>query len=519
MSASAKKILAAVAGLLGIAALVAYFVFIPQQEKKYEGAIAAFIDALPGDLTAESIRVDFLRNAAEIRGLRGNTAYIADSEMHVDIASVRLSGLNFGLEHKAGVNALADSLSAANGSIQTTMKMEGLDSPITQNIKFNSFEIQAIKGDFSAARREILSEETSLERKLDIAASFSAGPVRIRDYTTSTDMGAGLGSIETSMDSFEAKQYSLLSTQKAVLENMRISAMNMEFLALARLSLASFSMPNILLPLAENMENENVEVLGKAILGKIAQSPIVLRGLVLEGLRFQPMLPEAVNMKRWSMDVEASDKKLAVRQKVEGFVLPPSLYGPLSPETAQFSAFYKKALDIDLRLDAELTQKSGGGAEVALKDLFIQDKNLASAQIRADLLDATPMDSVYGLFDSGALALKKGELVLEDKALLENLLQAEITARGKGQRPEEQSSELIAMLREKSAQSLLEEAATESDAAKALAEGLARLIKEPGRLRIACNPAAPFALSLLDPSALEGLGATVEFSPAKEGEK
>ena len=510
MSASAKKITAVVVALLAAVALGGYFVFIPQQEKKYEQEIAAFIEALPGDLAADAIKVNFLKNSAEIHGLRGATKYIMDSDLQVDIASMTLTGLNFSLGKKPGIEALADSFICSDASANVTTKVEGLAQSMTQNLVFKNFELHNLKGDASAVND--LLGDAPLARKLDIAATFSAGPVRIDGYvnTTNTDFGP----IVISLDSGGAEESSLLTAKNVTWEKMRFSAMNTEFIVIDRMALASMKMPNFLAPMLEASENKDPDAMGQAILSKISDSPIEMRGLVMEGFRLQFMTPEAVTIKKLEMDLEASASRLTVKKNVEGFVLPPSMYGHMSVEAAQFSAYYQKPLDIDMRIDLEMTQKNGTPTEVFVNDLFVQDKNLASAQIKAEALDGSPMSSVYGVFTGNdALSMKKGELVLEDKAFLETYFQAEIAAHA-GEQPQGGARSSVADVREKAAQRILGSSSAGNATLAALAEGVAKFLKTPGKLSIACNPATPLVFDTLTPATLDSLGATVEFTPA-----
>lgn len=513
MSTSAKKIVVAVVILLVIAALGGYFMFIPRQEKKYEQAIAAFIADLPGNLAADSIKVHFLGNSAEIRGLRGATKSFEGSDMTVDVATITLTGLNLDLlsGNAAGIVYLADSLILSDGSLNIAMNAGGPDRPIQQNTSFSQWELHNLRGDFAGAVAEFVGD-ASLERKLDIAATFSAGPTSLKNYV-STITEPALGPLTVSMDSWEAQETSLLSCKDAVWKNMRVTlaALNAEIMSLERISLASMNLPNFLAPLFAALDNDNSDALGAILLGKISKDPIEMRGLVMENFRFQVMSPESVSIRRLSMDLDASTTRLAIKKTVEGLVLPAFVYGSMGIEAAQFSAFYGKPLDLDLRLDVEVTQKSGSLTEVLIRDLSLQDNNLASLQIKADIIHTGKADHLYAVFDDkGDAALQKGELVLVDKNLVGTFLEAELQASAPGGEEEDQPS--VAELRETTAQSFIDMYTAQGGFHAVIGEGLGKLIRAPGRLTIRFAPESPVSLS--DPLP-EALGATVEYTPAE----
>jgi len=509
MSTSSKKILLAVVALLIAGALGCYFFFIPGQEKKYEQNIAAFIKELPGDLAADAIKVNFLGNSAEIRGLRGTTQYLGN-DISVDLASLTLTGLNFNLGKETGVNKLADSLIIADASVKQSTTVPGLPQPITQDFTFKNFELHNVRGDFNAVAD--LLGDASLERKMDIAATFSAGPVRLKDYVQTTN--TALGAIIMRLASLEAQESSLLTAKNTVWEKMSLTAFNAEVMGIDRMTQASMKMPNILAPLIEFMDmRREFDSMSAIFLEKIRQEPIEMRGLVIEGFRFQFMTPEPITIGRLSMDLEASADRLAFKKDIQGLILPPSIYGPMSLEAALFSDFYAKSLDIDLNMDVVLTHKSGAPVEIMINNAFIRDKNLASAQLRANILHTGDMQHVYGVFDSdGDIVLKSAELVLEDKNLVGAFLEAEFKTPQDRENGEDQVS--VADLREQVAQSIAILYAGEGEDQTALREGLIKLIKAPGRLTITSAPEAPVNLATPEDDILNALRLKVEYTPA-----
>jgi len=511
MALSGKKILGFGSILLVIAVLLAgYFIYLPKQQKLLEDDIALFIDSLPGDLAADSIKVNVLGNSAEIHGLRGTTKYMFDSEMVVDVGSITLKGVNLNLGKEKGVSKVADALSLADAAMKVTYKVEGLPQPMTQDITLKSVTMENIHGDCSNFGE--LFGDAPLQRKLDIGASFSAGPVKMKNYVVSSL--TAMGPVTISIESCEVKESSLLAVKDAVWENIRGTAMNTEIVGLDRMTLESMHLPDFFASFVEAMEKQDFDAMGAAILEKIEQDPLILKGLVLEGYRVQLMAMEPVAIKKLALDLEASAKKFVFQNTLEQFTVPQSIYGISSIEAAQFSAFYNKPLVFDLRLNAELTQNDGAPAEIRIKDFALQEQNLASLQASGDVINSDAIKHVFALFDSdGPAALKNAKMVLEDKALVETLFQSELKAQA-GATDANPLPSTDAM-REQAAQNLLAAAGPANPEQAALLEGLVKLLRAPGKLVITMSPETPVELSARGGLKEGAWGTTVEYTPAQ----
>ena len=511
MTSSGKKILCYGSILLVIAVLLAgYFIYLPKQQKQLEDNIASFIDSLPGDLAADSIKVNILKNSAEIHGLRGTTKYMFDGEMVVNVGSITLKGLNLDLGKEKGVSNVADALFLADAAMKVTYKIEGLPQPMTQDITLKSVSMENIRGDCSAFGE--LFGDAPLQRKLDIWATFSAGPVQLKNYVVSSL--TGMGPVTISIESCAVKESGMLAAKDAVWENISGTAMNTEFVKLDRMTLESIQLPDFFASFFEAMESQDAAAMGAAILEKIDKDPLIMKGLVLEGYRVQLMAMEPVVIKKLTMDLEASTKKFVFKNTVEQFTVPQSIYGISSIEAAQFSAFYNKPLVFDLRLDAELTQNDGVPAEIRIKDFALQDQNLASLQASGDVINSGEIKHVFALFDSdGPAALKNAKITLEDKALVETLFQSELKALA-GMADASQIPSTDAM-REQAVQQLLASMEAANPEQAMVLEGLVKLLRAPGKLVITVNPETPVELSARGGLKEGALGATVEYTPAQ----
>lgn len=499
MSATSKKVVFTVVAVLIALAVGGYFIFIPQQEKKIEQRIHEFIASLPGEIQADAVKVHFLRNSAEITGLRGTTSYFQQGELKLDISSLSLSGLNFSLGEKPGKGKVADTIHADKSSFIINLPPQGFSQPMKQEVSFSSMDLKGVSGDCSGFPE--LFGGASLKRQIEVASSFEVKSFALKDYVTSSDVG--IGPMIVSIAFYQTEDVTLLSSRNTLVENMSFTALNTEILAINKMTLGLIKMPDFLAPLITALENEDLDAMGDAVLAGINKSPIEMRGWVFEGMRLNVMMPEAVTVDRVEMDLEAGGDRLLLKKSVNGLVLPPFVYSSISLEAAQFASFYDQPLRLDMRMDVELKKAGEGLAELRLKDLFIEDVNLGSARVRADLQGQT--DQVYSLMDDKNIALKWGELLLEDKGLVGKVLEAEIAAQGTGGS--------VAEARNQAAQVILQ-TAHEGEAGTALATAVAELVKNPGRLLITFAPASPVRLIDSNPQALEALGVSAQFTPA-----
>jgi hypothetical protein len=482
-----------VMGLLTVAAMSGYLLFIPKQENKLEQQIAAFIESLPGNLTADTITVSALGKSAKIYGLRGTTHYFG-SDVNVDIASLALNGVNF--TPGKGVTKIADSLIISGISITETANP---DQPqdVAQDIAIKSLELHNVWGDLNTAAD--LVGDAPLARKIEIAAAFSAGPMRMQGYAVT--MHTMLGPIILSLDSSEAQGASLLTGKNTVSKNLRLTAFDTDIIRLDRMSAASVKIPNILAPLLEFMEMDlDFDTMHALVLEKLRQEPVEMRGVVMEGFRLQLMAPEPITINKLSMDLDAAADRLAFKKEIQGLTLPPAIYGSMSLEARLFSKFYAKPLDLDLRKDVTLAYRSGAPVAITINDLLIRDKNLASAQLKAELLytgDAQHVHSVFGS-DPDDFALKNATLTLTDKALVATFLEAEFAGE-------------VADMREKVAQTIVALSGFGGESFVLMAEGLAKLIRTPGTLTITGTPELPVNLGNPRDVIVKALKLTVDY--------
>jgi len=502
-----KTILGTFAGLVLVAALAGYFILVPHLEKQYADQVAVAIDALPGELTADSIKAELLGGKVTILGLNGPTTYIDGSEVHVDVERITLSGLNYSALKEPGVARVADGIEAVDGTIQVQTGVEGMEQALSQNITFEKIALNDLTGDVLALS-ELMRSDASRTQIIDCLAGFSIGHAQASGYSNEAD--SIVGPMTMSMESFNARNMSLLSTGESAWTDIRITVVGTEFLSIGRMGLANCSVPNFFAPLFEAQENGTEEDLGEEIIALMEKTPFVFNGLTLEDISFKFMRPEALTVSKIFTDVYVAADRFSVKKRVEKLSVPVDLYRNLSLEAAQFAEYYAKPLLLDGSLVLDVTQKDGKG-DILLKECTVSDPALAFLSLTLDM--PYESESVDRLFAEGAdVLLRKGAIVLEDKGFLANLFAGEFEAI-KAFGLEEEGLNSAEVMRAYAVQLLRSEAEkVDNDFRKSGLEGLAQLVEAPGRLSISVSPDQPVRMDIETDA---NLNAKVEYEAAQ----
>lgn len=503
-----KTILGTLAGLVLVAALAGYFIFVPHFEQQYADQVAQGIDGLPGELKAESIRVQLLAGTVEILGLKGPTTYIDGSDMFVDVERIAISDLRFSAFAKPGATKVADSVEVVNGTVMVRSLVEGLEEGVTQNITFSRVQLDDVRGDVHAL---LLLRESRApgSQIMGCLTGFSIGHARCEGYSNVTS--SVFGPMSITVERFSSKNVSLLSTGEGSWENVRFSAFGSELLDIGRVGLEHCAVPNFYVLLFEALETGSEEDLGAKLFALMEKDPFVFEGLTLEDSSFVFLQPEPLTAKKIRIDAHIAADGLRLRKKAERLSVPTGMYRNLSLEAAQFADYYGKPLLLDGSLDLDITHKDGKG-DIHLKEYTLSDPALVFVSLALDL--PYQSDGLDALLDQGAdLYLRKGSAVLEDKGFLANLFAGEFEAikafgmEGEGMNsPEELRGQVALAVRGQ-----VEE--TDNADLKRVLEGLVRLLEAPGKLTVTLNPDQPVLLDL-ESDSLPPLHATVEYNAA-----
>ncbi len=502
--------------LLLLAAAGGYFIGVPMIEKQQQEAIANWIADFPGELKAESIKTDFLKNSFTITGLKGKTVYLDGSDMYLEIASLSGTGINYKAGYASGRVRLLDSLVLSEINARFTMPLLG-EQPSEasaepfgeQTVVIKELRLKGISGmaeKFIASRQvaeDAAARIANLKRNLDIATSFHVDSMSGTDYVVSAT--SGMGPVSVRVGSLAYADFSLLNCGPSSFENFSIHALNSEMIVLKKGSAQKISMPNIFKQVIDLAENPQANA-DEALLELFAKESFVMKGMVMEDFTFKITPTSApLTISKIGLDLEFGTGKLFVKKTTSGVTIPVDLYRLGSMEMAFFAEKYKKPLELDGEFELEAAQENGKG-DIRLTTMQLRDAQLGSFSLVGEM--PFQSESVVALLEgNGSLFLKKMSLILEDKLLL-NILFAPAPGADAAQMRKAEADSFLASAGEAPHPEL-----------DAVVQGLAKILAQPGKLTLSIEPEKALDLNVLFSGAEEikssKLNVKVDFVPGK----
>ena len=538
MSEPAKKSSAKII-VLAVVVLAAAGAFfgVSYWEKNQAKAIEDEIKAASGSVT--SVKVGFWDKSTVITGLKIKHTYFNAVTIDADVESLTLSGMNIGALTAKGVVPLVDTVAMTNAKvILVYLAQPGTPmAPQKQETLLKSCVVTGLRGDF-AAWVEALDNKALLRLEEDpqvalsliaIAKGFHADSITTTSYETRQDMGLPTP-VVSAVDSFQAKDFGLLSCGAASWKNMRVTAMGQELVKIGEMGMGKMVIPDFfslavasIPPGARGLDSVG-PTFGPALLKKLEQEPVVMQGFTMSDASFQAMSAEAITLKNLSLDLEFGSEKLVLKKSFDDLVIPPAYYRNGQEVGALLAQAYGKPLSFSGRVDALGAQKNGK-IDLQVKDAGLVEKEFGSVKLDMDLLAAAAgVDTLEKLLEASPdWLLKKAQITLEDKKALDLTFTAQyemLKAFDSEQMPIKSAADMRAMAAKQLQQ---EAAASPNPDAKAIKDGLAKLVQNPGTLVINLNPDTPQSLSVLE-ALDEGAGpsptpgaykATVQYTQAK----
>lgn len=510
-----KKIWGILTILVVAAALAGYFILLPHLEKEQAARVTAFIDELPGDLKAEDIQVRLLDGTVEVLGLKGDTKYIDGSDMTVDVARIAVSGVTF--TPGEGVDSLLDEAVFENVNLRISILMpsgehisSGLVDSVVQNLTLKKMVVKGLRGDYASLRAAVKAD--SRADLFDcLVSTFSVAEISCTEYAAHVETPTP---VSVSMRSMTAKNVSLLQGGPSTCEGMSVSLFGGEVLRLGSMKIASCSIPNIYPAMITARESGDFKVFNDKLFSGKEGEGITIEGMVMQDIYFKFLLPEPLTIDTLGMDFSLAQNRIVFKKDVKELVIPASMYRNLGMEVAQFANYYGQPIIVDAAVAADLRWEPGR-ADILFDRLFLEARGLGTASLSATLFVTGEGDTVEEFLDNNPEPyLVKADMMLEDKALLANIFGGEFEAikafglTGEGMESSED-------LRSQSVAALEAETANlENEAQKAIAEGLIKLLKAPGRLTVSLTPEVPVKIDEDDAA----LNAKVAYEAATEEE-
>lgn len=517
MRSFAQKIAAGIFFLLAALAAFLYFLFLPRLEAEQAGQVAAFIDSLPGNLKAEAVEVNYLRREVTVRGLKGSTRYLDGSDMHVNVELLLLSGLNPDLGASAGVADVADKLVVRNGTVRTVTSAAGLDRPVRQTVVMEQAELLGLRGDAAEAGRRYLRAAPATEIFAALS-TFSIASVTAQGYTNSLESELGL--LRVQLRSVSSLDVTPLTIGRSVWNGFSVSGNGVEQASIQRIALERMHMPDLITPLLELEAGADEEAVATSVLTKLRGDFLEIKGLELHQaeINVSGRNPVLLEQGRFDFSLSGGDTML-LRTEIDNLEISPEAFRDLardmSMETRRFAAYYQQPLRLRGRLDCSL-QPDGDRVSLRLQEGALEDAALGAFRAELEMSMAERgLDPMRLLGDDAEILLHKAEVRLEDRALLDTFMAAEIQAIQQFGLAAGEDAPTPAHLRAATAEELRLSAADEprSDFKKIL-EGLADLLERPGSLVIRLQSSEPVPFGSEDSPELD---LAVHFTPLAEG--
>jgi hypothetical protein len=276
MKSPLKIIIACVVGLVILGGL-GWFVFLPQFTKGPEAQIAALIKALPGDFTAQAIKVSSMDKSVSINGLAGTFPYKGKT-LSLRIDSILGQGLAMTVGQNPGPEKLLDSLRVSGVTLEGPSEAGarsrvGFTSLLLENIQADISEYIAAGGEGQAALQKLLDslivDRVQLEGldgampvgEAAVPASFSAAALQFAKVT--------------------AKEYGSLAGQ-----SLAFSLGQGLSLKAAKASSAAINLPALLRAVAQSRDKGDADMLYQTLVGEL--SPLKDLGLEPLAIRLSP---------------------------------------------------------------------------------------------------------------------------------------------------------------------------------------------------------------------------------------
>ncbi|MDR1945921.1 MAG: hypothetical protein LBQ51_01975 [Desulfovibrio sp.] len=495
------------AALLGVLLLAACFFLIPPRlEKKTEARVTEFLEKLPGDVSAGSVKADFWKGEVVLQAVHGTWKRPDGIEFVIEAEKLRALDINAGSLAASGPVRLLGLLHVERPSVLVRASMPGLAQDMTQSIKMSDLDLRDISGDLNrliAVLRDDGTPPAEISEIMDAIAAFSVGEAAMNGYNVDTTIGSI--TVRSALDSFTGRNMRLTGAGPCEWRGFRCNLLGMEIVSMEKARSASFSVPNFFAFAADLQQDHDGAKFSRAFAQALENSPIVLRDAEVEGFSISLGLltPKGISIKKSTMDFTLGARRGAVRFTLSALNLPPDIYRFI-PWADDLASAYGKDLNLEavLDLDAALEEENGSpdvkSGNLNVKKFSLTDPALASFDSDgAFTLVCSEGGDLECLLAFGAeVFLKNYRVALEDTGLLNVFFTA-------GEDTSGQRAAAAARIRE--------EAAGEDNVnAVKILPGIAQLVAAPGRLLVTLNPAAPVSLDKLDES---DLNPAVEYTP------
>ena len=350
-----------------------------ENKKKVEDQIAR----IPGSHNATVVvKGDVLT----ITNFKAEIPYAGMGVNRISVDEVLAEGVDFDAATKPGVVPVAKKVSFKNytSSVEFT---EGAGLPAvgggsgSATSRVAAMSMGNMRMD-AGALDKAMGKDISMKDLLAACMTLKVDSSSIQGYRV--DVNLGVVSATVSVDKGATGEWGLLACKDLSMEGFKATALGAEVFSLGKWTIKNINIPDIFTPAMHLYDADKkaeggapykaAQAYEKDLAEAFKKSPLLMQGMVLEDIQLRPMTNEPLTVKKITADLEFSQDRILIKNNVEGFVVPPAVYGK-GLEGKALAKLYGKPFELSGNLDFEAV-KEGPGGRITLNSLNLADKNL-----------------------------------------------------------------------------------------------------------------------------------------------
>lgn len=459
-----------------------------------------YIEELPGNLRAESVEADLLRDRVIVRNLRGEYALFPDAPYEISCELLELEGVNRQAETVKGVVKLVDKARVTNYHA----KAKGESFPLLfQEIRLQSAEYDGLWADLSLFAR--VTKPTD-EAWLNYLLSLRYGNTRQQGIYYTMPMPMLLVDGATEQQKFltvravksEADTYTLREMGRSWSEEVAYGEEGVYTVSMKTMRMESTQTP----PAAIAMILRGTGITPEESITlwvQYFQQGYSMRGAVAEDLEVRlEAAPGVIRTPKIVLDVAMGNGEMIFALQSGGIRIPLDTVLGWMPQLSELKTVVgEESLDVNVDLDIRTTRDENDSVLLTARQ-ELTEKTLGDAKLDISISGRTSRGAPYLPMDSGSMALSEGRLELNDRKALDVLFSVP------GWEDTYGGETTAAERRERDARRIEEKKDAAGSKLNVIFDALAGFIRESGSLivTVKADKTIPFMSLVLDPDAL-----------------
>jgi len=479
--------------------------------------VEELLRSLPGEVRTASIEVK--GDTLTVRGLVASFQNQLDEtamRTELSIDEIVCTGVDFTAADTPGVQRLAANVrvtgyaSKSEFTVPGRGRKKGAQNSISQ--KMRSYSIDGLRGDVMEFHKAMLSDTSSPLRFLQPLQSFSIDAVNVEEISYSFFEGTAAVA-QFDIRAGEARDFTLSRSGPAKIKDLSLQAAEQKILHIDEFGVESQDLSSLVTLFLSPvfMEPGREAEISEFLFNNLPKLAYSVEGLHVTGLR--TLLPELGDnsLHRMSSTFALSSSEMKLDMSMDDLKLSPKLFAFFGPHGQALAKRYKEGLQqSSWRLQATVSNQPEGGSG-ALQGAG--ESNLGKLAYSLKFAYSPGLLDLFTNLQDINVNVQEVELLMDDKGFIDLYILLGMILSGESQLPDAQS---LAQLRGALAAPAIRQAVQGKDKTYvAVAEALAQLLAQSGKLTLHLRPASPITLEhILEFRPLEGL--EVHHSPPEK---